>query len=485
MVGVTINEAPDVLEAPGLSAEAQRAVLVVLSGTILAFLDSTVVNVALHDLSLDFHTTLDAVQWVVTSYLLALAAMIPLSAWAARSFGSRRVYAASLAIFTVASLLCGSAPSVGLLIVFRVLQGVGGGLMMPVGQAILVQAAGRRGMARAMSAIGVPMMLTPVFGPTIGGLLLEHAGWEWIFWINVPFGLLGLYLTARLLPRDPPAKVRALDIPGFALLSVGLIGVTYGLSQIGQSGSVLSAGVVLPIVVGLALAATFVRWALHADAPLLDLQLYRNKIFSSASFATFAMGAATFGGMILMPLYYQTVRHESVVNTGMLLAPQGLGAVVAMWLSGRLFEKIGSLTAVLGGVICVAATVPFVLITSTSSFWLLSVSLVVRGFGLGMAGMPPMTAAFRALDPSQIQDATPQLNMMQRVGGSIGTALFVVVLQEHLKNADTPTAQAASFGAAFIWVLVAAVLATLPAVLMAVLERRAAPKADVSSSLRS
>ncbi|MFE0043892.1 DHA2 family efflux MFS transporter permease subunit [Streptomyces albireticuli] len=466
-------------EKPGLSPQARQAVLVVLLGAILAFLDSTVVNVALRHLSLDFDTSLDTVQWVVTSYLLALAAVIPLSAWAARRYGPRRLYAWSLAVFTLASVLCGLATSAETLIVFRALQGVGGGLMMPVGQMILVRAAGPQGLARVMSAIGVPMVLTPVFGPTIGGLLLDHAGWEWIFWINVPIGLLALYLTVRLLPRDETEEAGPLDAIGLFLVSVGVVGVTYGLAQAGQRGDLLAADVLLPFLVGLVLTAAFVLRALKVEHPLLDLRLYRNKMFSAASFATFAMGAAIFGGMILMPLYYQVVRHEDAVATGLLLAPQGIGAAVAMWLSGRLFEKIGSLTAVIGGAICVAATVPFVLITSGSSYWLLSVAMVARGFGIGMAGMPAMTAAFRALEPAQVGDATPQLNMLQRVGGSMGTALFVVVLQQHLDDAGArPSEQASGFGTTFIWVLAAAVIATLPAVLMTALERRAARAAE-------
>ncbi|MGW2190659.1 DHA2 family efflux MFS transporter permease subunit [Streptomyces sp. NPDC001719] len=460
---------------PGLTREVRQAVLVVLLGAILAFLDSTVVNVALRHLSLDFDTSLDTVQWVVTSYLLALAAVTPISAWAARRWGSRTLYAVALTVFTVASALCGLAGSAEQLIAFRVLQGIGGGLMMPVGQAILVRAAGPQGLARVMSAIGVPMVLTPVFGPTVGGLLLDHAGWEWIFWINVPIGALALYLTLRLLPRDRREDAGPLDAIGLFLVSTGIVGITYGLAQAGQRGDLLDGQVVVPFLAGLALTAAFVLRSVRIERPLLDLRLYGNRMFAASSFATFAMGAAIFGGMVLMPLYYQVVRHEDAVHTGLLLAPQGLGAAVAMWLSGRLFEKIGSLTAVIGGVVCVAATVPFVLIGATTSYWLLSLAMVVRGFGIGLAGMPAMTAAFRALRPEQIGDATPQLNMLQRVGGSIGTALFVVVLQQHLDDAaGRPGDQASGFGTTFIWVLAAALVAILPAVLMTALERRAA-----------
>ncbi|MFI1381873.1 MDR family MFS transporter [Embleya sp. NPDC020886] len=474
---------PATSERPGLTREARQAVLVVLMGAILAFLDSTVVNVALRHLSVDFDASLDTVQWVVTSYLLALAAVTPVSAWAARRFGPRRLYAWALAIFTVASALCGLASSAETLILFRTLQGVGGGLMMPVGQMILVRAAGPQGLARVMSAIGVPMVLTPVLGPTIGGLLLDHAGWEWIFWINVPVGVLAMYLTVRLLPRDDAGEAAGpLDVPGLLLVSVGVVGVTYGLARAGLEGTAVSAEVLLPFLVGLALTTVFVLRSLRVEHPLLDLRLYRNRMFGAASFATFVMGTAIFGGMILMPLYFQVVRHEDAFHTGMLLAPQGLGAAVGMFLAGRLFERIGSLTAVIGGVVCVAATLPFVLISAGSSYWLLGVAMVARGFGIGMSGMPAMTAAFRALAPSQVNDATPQLNMLQRIGGSMGTALFVVVLQQHLDDAGgRASEQASGFGVTFVWVLAASALAILPAVLMTALERGAKPSDDASA----
>ncbi|WP_405137191.1 MDR family MFS transporter [Nocardia sp. NBC_01388] len=457
---------------PALTAEAKRVIVVVLLGAILAFLDATVVNVALHNLSVDFDVTLGTVQWVVTSYLLALAAVIPMSAWLIRRFGAARMYTIALAVFVVSSLLCGLAHNVGTLIAFRALQGIGGGLMMPVGQAILVAAAGQRGLARAMSAIGIPMVLTPVIGPTVGGLLLAHAGWQWIFWINVPIGIIGIALAVRMLPPDTPQTGGRLDLVGLLLLSGGATALTYGLTQASERGSARLWHGVAPAVAGLALIAAFAVWALRARNPLLNLRIYRNGVFASASVAVFAMGAATFGGMILMPLYYQVIRHDDAVTTGMLLAPQGLGAAVAMFLSGRLFEKIGSVTAVVGGIICVAATIPFIVIGPGSSYWLLSIALVVRGFGLGMAGMPAMTAALRAVGPDEVTDATPILNMLQRVGGSVGTALFVVVLQQHLDNAGTDVSQQASaFGTAFIWVLAATVLATLPAVFMARIER--------------
>lgn len=471
------NPAADVADQPGLTPQARRAVVVVLIGAILAFLDATIVNVALKSLSANLNTSLDSIQWIVTVYLLTQAAVLPVTGWAARRVGAKRLYVAALLLFTLASVACGLSGNVGELIIARVAQGIGGGAMIPAGQIILVAAAGQRGLARVMAAVGIPMVITPVFGPTIGGLLLEHAGWQWIFLINLPIGLLGLALAIRLLPSDGrTAPAGPLDALGYALASLGAIGLTYALAEVGARG-ITAPRVLLPLLVGIALTAGFVVRSMRVPHPVLDVRLYRNPLFSSASLATFVFGAATFGGMVLMPLYFQLVRGQDAAHTGMLLAPQGIGAAIAMGLSSRIFEKIGSLVCVVGSVVGIAATVPFMLITADTPYWLLGVAMTLRGLGIGLAVMPAMTAALRTLKPDQISDATPQLNIMQRIGGSIGTAAFVAVLHRSLPgNGIRPTGQASAFATTFTWVLAAAVLATLPTILMAVLERRHEPR---------
>ena len=188
--------------APRIEPHVWRIASVVILGVIMSVLDTTIVNVALHDLSGDLHAPLDSIQWVITGYLLSLAAVIPITGWAVRRYGARRLYLIALVVFTVGSALCGLAWSSGSLIAFRVLQGVGGGMLTPIGQMILVKAAGPRNLPKVMSAIGFPIVLAPVFGPTLGGLLLQDAGWQWIFMINVPVGILAFTLALRLLPRD-------------------------------------------------------------------------------------------------------------------------------------------------------------------------------------------------------------------------------------------------------------------------------------------
>jgi EmrB/QacA subfamily drug resistance transporter len=455
-----------------------RIAIVVILGAIMSVLDTTIVNVALDTLSKDLNTPLDGIQWVVTGYMLALAAVIPVTGWASARFGARRLYVVSLVLFTAGSALCGFAWSAESLIAARVLQGLGGGMLLPIGQMILVRAAGPQNMARVMSAIGVPIILAPVFGPTLGGLLLEHAGWQWIFFVNLPVGIVAVFAAMRLLPRDVgnPVAAGKLDVTGLALVATGLVGITYGLAESGTAGSLLADSVLVPFLLGVALVATFVVRALKIDNPLLDVRLYANKAFAAASVTMTALGAALFGAMVLMPLYFQLVRHEDAVHTGLLLAPQGIGAAMAMALSGRVTERIGGgLTSLIGGTITIVATIPFVLIEANTSFILIAAAMIVRGFGIGMSMMPSMTAAYAVLRPDQIADATPQLTVLQRVGGSIGTAILTVVLQGGITGLAAPSdaGVAGAFGTTYYWVLGISVVALLPTIVLSRIERRA------------
>jgi MFS family permease len=251
------------------------------------------------------------------------------------------------------------------------------------------------------------------------------------------------------------------------MLATGLPLITYGLAEVGTTGSFTAVKVVVPLLVGLALVAAFALYALHVKRPLLNLRLYARPTFSTASVAMFCIGAALFGGMILLPLYWQTIRHEDVVITGLLTAPQGLGAALVMPLAGKLTDRFGGgPLALFGVVLTTAATIPFALIGAHTSILYLCVAMLFRGFGIGFAFMPAMTAAFAALERHELSDATPQLNVLQRVGGSIGIAVLSVVLTRHLADAHTLAAGAAAYGAAFWWAAGLTALAIIPCVIL-------------------
>src|SRR4051812_38173144 len=254
------------------------AVVVVL-GVIMSILDTTVVNVAISHLSITFDTSLETIQWIVTGYTLALATVIPVTGWAADRFGTKRLYMLSLALFLCGSILSGLAWSAESLILFRVLQGLGGGMLMPAGMTILTRAAGPQRVGRVMSIIGVPMLLGPIVGPILGGWLVDDVSWRWIFFINPPIGLAALALSLRVLPRDKPQPGHRLDALGLLLLSPGLALLIYGLAETNAAGGFGSARVLGPALVGLALLGAFVWHALRADTPLIDLRLFRNRTF--------------------------------------------------------------------------------------------------------------------------------------------------------------------------------------------------------------
>jgi EmrB/QacA subfamily drug resistance transporter len=457
-----------------IDAYVWRVSAVVIVGSIMSILDTTIVNVALATLARELQSTIAQIQWVVTGYMLSLAAVIPITGWAARRYGAKNVYLLSLVLFTAGSALCGLADSPTQLIVFRVLQGVGGGMLLPIGQLMMAEAAGPQRMGRVMSIVAVPAMLAPILGPTIGGLILDSASWQWIFYVNLPIGVIAVLAALRYLPRVERTAAEPLDLRGLALMATGLPLLTYGLAEIGTTGTFTATKVVVPCLIGVALIAAFVVHALRARHPLLQIRLYAKRTFASASFTMFCLGGALFGSMILLPLYWQQIRHESVVDTGLLTAPLGLGMALVMPLAGKLADRLGGGPLALFGVIVTTlATIPFGFIGAHTSILGLSIAMFVRGIGIGFAFMPAMAAAYAALDRSELADATPQLNVLQRVGGSIGTAVLAVVLQRALIGAHSVDDAAHAYGTAFWFAAGLTALAVVPCIILLRAERAA------------
>ncbi|WCB96527.1 hypothetical protein DSM104299_05287 [Baekduia alba] len=485
--------------------------IVVVIGAIMSILDATIVNVALQTLRDDLDVSLATIQWVSTGYLLALSAVIPLTGWMAERFGSRKVWMGAVAGFVATSALCGAAWSADSLIAFRVLQGLAGGMIMPIGMITLAQAAGPKRMGRVMSVVGVPMLLGPVIGPVLGGLLVDNLSWRWIFYVNVPVGAVGLVLAYKLLPTGRAAgraseaghATPPLDKLGLLLLSPGVAAVVFGLSEVGTHRTLMVTEAWLPIVVGVAAVATFIVRALRIEHPLVDVKLFRGRGFSAAAATTTLIGGALFGSMILLPLYYQVVRGQSPLHAGLLMAPQGLGAALGMNVAGRLTDRIGAGRVVPVGLLLLAlGTIPYATIGGDTAYWVLMVGLFVRGLGLGGTMMPAMAAAYATLDSAaEVPRATPMLNVLQRVGGSVGVAVLTVILENSLQSqvsdatggrgvpgggdgavgGTLPNAVrerlvdplGVAFAHAYTWSLVGILLALIPALLLMREERRA------------
>jgi EmrB/QacA subfamily drug resistance transporter len=408
---------------------------VVVLGAIMSILDVTVVNVAINTLAREFDTTLPTIQWVATGYTLALATVIPLTGWAADRFGTKRLYMISIALFACGSTLSGLAWSAESLIFFRVLQGFGGGMIMPAGMTILTRAAGTDRVGRVMAVIGVPMLLGPIFGPILGGWLVDDFSWRWIFFINVPIAIVALVMSRRILPRDVPKHDERLDVLGLLLLSPSLALIIYGLAKSGSAGGFGSATVLVPVLAGALILATFVWHALRSRYPLIDLRLFKNRTFTVSTITLVLVVISVFGGLLLLPLYLQVVRGETAMDTGLLLAPQGFGAMVSMPIAGRLTDKTGVGRIVPVGLVIVGLS--FLALTqleADTSYVTLSVVLFVMGLGMGSTMMPTFSGAMQTLRQSQVARASTTLNINQQVGASIGTAVMSVLLANELES---------------------------------------------------
>jgi EmrB/QacA subfamily drug resistance transporter len=472
---------------------------VVLLGAIMSVLDTTVVNVAIDRLAVDFKSSLTTIQWVVTGYTLALATVIPLTGWAADRFGTKRLYMTSLVLFTIGSVLSGLAWSAASLIFFRVLQGVGGGMIMPAVMTIMTRKAGPNRMGRVMGVLGVPMLVAPILGPILGGWLVDDVSWRWIFFINVPIGIVAFALARIVLDPDEPQPAHRLDWVGMLQLSPGLALLIFGLAESSTYGfgSLRSSG---PVVAGAVLIASFFWHSWRADTPLIDIRTFVRSPAGAAAGTFMLFAIAFFGALLLLPLYYQSVRGASALTAGLLLAPQGIGAMVTMPIAGRLTDRYGPTWLPAAGIpLLVIGILPFAFVTAHTSYVLLCSFCFVLGLGMGLAMMPTMTAAMQAVPASAIARTSTAMNIIRQAGASIGTAVLTVILSAaitaHLKSVPgvhsahgetgfsslqhlSGRAHAAvagpladAFSSTFEWAIALLALAFVPALAMALLLR--------------
>ena len=435
-----------------------RLAAIMVLGCMGPLLASTVVTVAIPTLARELDAPVSTVQWVGTGYLLALAMTVPVTGWAVDRFGAWRMWLVALLVFLAGSLLSGSAGDIGSLVAFRVVQGAGAGLMLPIMQTVIMRAAGGRRLGRLMAVITLPAVLGPALGPVVGGLVVADLGWRWTFFLNLPISVAAILLAVRHVPRDEPAHDRRLDLVGLLLLSPALAALIYGLVRIGSHGG----DAVAPLVVGAVLFAAFVWRALRTADPVIDLRLFRVRSFTAANTVVFLGGLAFYGVLFLLPLYYQQLRGTSVIATGLFLAPQGVGSLLARGLGG-VIDRVGPRPVVVASLAVTAAgTAPFALAGQHTSEWLLASALVVLGVGLSSVNMAVVVGAFRDLSTEQIPHASSTNRITQQLGGAFGTAVLAMILQSGLAGHRIATAFDTTFG----WVLVFTALAVIPALLM-------------------
>src|SRR5215831_19189682 len=306
-----------------------RTALILVVGGLAVVFDTTIVSVALHTLAVELGTPVTTVQWVSTGYLLALGITVPLSAWGLARFGGKRLWLFALAVFLAGSVIG-----------WRVVQGIGGGLMLPLMTTLIFQAAGGKSLGRLVTYVALPALLGPILGPLIGGAILTHLSWRFMFWVNVPFCVVGILLAWRYLDIDAPTRPGPeagkprLDVPGLLLLAPGTSLVLLGLANAGTAAGFAHPEVIIPLIAGAALLAAFTGYALRTSHPLVEVRLLARRPVASSSAVLFFSGFSLYGAMLLMPLYYQDVRGTTALAAGVMLVPQGIGTLLSRTVAG-------------------------------------------------------------------------------------------------------------------------------------------------------
>ncbi|MCL3777464.1 MULTISPECIES: DHA2 family efflux MFS transporter permease subunit [unclassified Actinomyces] len=426
-----------------------KVAAVVMIGSFMAVLDGTIINVAIPALQ-NYYAAADgtlpaysSVAWTITGYALATAAIIPLTDYGLKRIGHRWMYIGSILLFTAASVACALAPSLGALIALRVIQGLCGGCIMPVGTALVASVAGDR-LGRMMSLMGIPMLIAPIIGPILGGWLVEAASWHWVFLINVPFGLAAAGLGLVFLPRAAGTGAVPLDRLGVLLMSPGLALVLWGVSNAGSGTAVTSPAVWLPLVLGLAMVALFVRRSLTLEHPLLDLTILRLRPYRTAILLAVAFQAAFTADLLLLPSYFQQVRGMGAMAAGLFIAPTGLGALITMPVAASMIDRLAPRRVIPWGMGAMFLSV--LLLTQVgagTSLWYLAAIMTLQGLGIGGTMMPVSAAALQAVPRREVGNATTLFNIGQQVFGAVGIAVVSVALALLLAATDLGAATVA------------------------------------------
>jgi EmrB/QacA subfamily drug resistance transporter len=412
-------------------------------GLFMEILDTTIVNVALPRLGLEFNASTAMLEWAITGYLLSLAIWIPASGWVGDRFGTKRTFLFATAMFVVGSALCGAAWSIQSLALFRVFQGVGGGMMTPVGTAMLYRAFSPQERARASAVLSVPTMIAPMLGPVFGGFLVDKVSWRWIFFINLPVGIISFLFSLFVLREHREEATGKFDPVGFVLSGLGLSGVLYALSRGAEDG--WTSPIVLVTGIGGVICFTLlVIVEQRIAAPLLDLSLYRIRLFSMANLTAFGFFSGQFGLVFLLPLFLQELRGMSALDSGLTTLPQPIGQVLMVQVTSRLYNRLGArknLIIASSGLMVTTLSLFFVDL-NTDLWWIRGIILLRGGFiAFNMVAM--QTAAFSAVPRNKIGRGSSLFSAMRQVGAAFGVACVGTVLasQVHdLNLRDDPAA---------------------------------------------
>ena len=414
---------------------------ILVLGAIMPLLDSTMVNIAIKHLSNNFSTGLDSIQWVITGYVLAMAISVPLAGWMVQRFNGKWLMISANIVFLATSIACGLSWNIYLLIISRIVQGISAGFIMTLVTTLAIEVAGRERMGRVMSTIGIPMILGPILGPVIGAVIVQFLSWRYIFFVNIPIGILAITLMFLKLPDFTPANSKAkFDFIGIALLGASSASLIYGITQASKNATFNNVMTISCVVAGIVILAIYIAYAaIKKEQAILPLHLFKLKNFSAVIVGLFLAGIATNGPMLLLPLFFQNIKGFSVLSTGLMLIPQGIGMLVARPLIGKLTDKLGARNVVLVSLaLAIIGTIPFVFFNEASSLIVVGVVLLIRGIGIGGVTMPMMTDAYTGMVKQEIAQASVGTRLVQNIGGAFGSAVLATVVSLDLQG-KTPT----------------------------------------------
>lgn len=453
--------------------------IVFVAAMFMSLLDTTIVTVALPTLADEFAVGTAEIEWVVVGYLVSLAVFMPASGWISDRFGAKRTFLAALALFTTASVLCGLAGSLPTLVAFRVLQGVGGGLLVPVGMAMLFRAFPPADRARASRVLLLPTAIAPASGPVLGGVLVDNLSWHWIFLVNIPIGIAAFVFGWALLEDQPTGRGR-FDLAGFVLSGAGLALVLYALDQ-GASRGWATGTVVATGLLGLSALVALVVVELRLDQPMLDLRLLGNRLFRTVNATSFAAYGSFLGVLFLMPLFLQEVRQLSATESGLTTFTEAFGVIIASQVASRLYPRVGPRRLMVGGLAFTAAvSASLALVGLDTDIWLIRLAMFALGLGMGFMIMSQQAAAFAQISPADTANASAIYSMLRQTSSAVGVAVLATVLKVRLPAAGRDAAPADQIGAYHAAFLVAAALAAVSVVLAATVRDR-----DAAATMRS
>lgn len=444
--------------------------LILVLGAIAPMLDATMTNVAVNTIMKEFKVSVESIQWVSTAYVLALGIVIPMVGWAIEWFDGKKIYLLGLLIFFIGSIVASMASIIGVLIVGRVVQGVGSGIIIASLTTLIVRSSGSENLGSIMSIVGIPAVLAPILGPTFGGFIINSLDWHWIFYINIPIVVFSALLIIFALPNLEPSKNgKKLDIASIAFLGGSFTSFILGISKVSELVTGTSNKAILPLVISVLLMVGYVVYALlKPNHVLVSLKLFSVKNFSASTILLLMSGLTVNGVMFLLPLYLQNIRGLSVVWSGIYLISQGVGLMFSRSLIGKLTDKVGARNVVLvSAFIGIAGTLPFAVFTaSTKNIWIIVV-LFIRGIAQGGLTIPVMADSYKNIPKELIAEATTATRMMQNIGAAIGTTILATVIQ-HTIGSQAPTKELllSSYHNAFAFTIGSLLLALIPALFL-------------------